>query len=182
MLSTTNPYAAGCCFYNTNWCNEAEEWLNTAIWVLIWEYLVRAIHWIPTWQGLDDFQKSLRPCHLEESSLSIGRVKEMHWLRARLGFQASSFMILASYCYCVILESNSITYLLKSYQWWTKTAMEIKKKYFPIVKEALLLSYVFFWQLFILPYFMYRLFKTISIRWIWNLDLEFRLSSLFLPG
>ena len=27
----------------------------------------------PTWQGLDGFQKPLRPCDLEESSLSIGR-------------------------------------------------------------------------------------------------------------
>ena len=29
--------------------------------VLIWEYSARAIQWIPTWQGLDDFQKSLHP-------------------------------------------------------------------------------------------------------------------------
>ena len=35
---------------------------------------VRAIQWIPTWHGLDGFRKSLRPCALDESSLSIGRV------------------------------------------------------------------------------------------------------------
>ena len=46
--------------------------------VLIWKYSVRAFQWIPTWQGLDGFQKSLRPCPLEESSLSIGRVNA-HW-------------------------------------------------------------------------------------------------------
>ena len=31
--------------------------------------------WIPTWQCLDGFQKSLPYCALDESSLSIGRVK-----------------------------------------------------------------------------------------------------------
>ena len=41
-------------------------------WVLIWEYSARAIQWIPTWQGLDDFQKSLDSCALNEKSLSIG--------------------------------------------------------------------------------------------------------------
>ena len=49
---------------------------NPGIWVLIWEYSVTAIKWIPTWQGLDGFQKqSPRPCPLDESSLSIGRNK-----------------------------------------------------------------------------------------------------------
>ena len=38
---------------------------------------MRTIQWIPTWQGLDGFQKCLRPCALEESSPSIGRVKRM---------------------------------------------------------------------------------------------------------
>ena len=42
--------------------------------VLIWEHWVRAIQWIPTWQGSDDFQKSICPCALDERSLSIGRV------------------------------------------------------------------------------------------------------------
>ena len=44
-------------------------------WVLIWEYSTRAIWWIPTQQGLDGFRKSLHPCALDESSLSIERVK-----------------------------------------------------------------------------------------------------------
>ena len=47
----------------------------TGKWVLIWECSVRAIQWIPIWQGLDDFQKSLCPCALEKSSLSLWRVK-----------------------------------------------------------------------------------------------------------
>ena len=34
---------------------------------------MRAIEWIPTFQCLDGFQKSLCPCALGESSLSIGR-------------------------------------------------------------------------------------------------------------
>ena len=49
------------------------DW-NPGMLVLIWEYLSIAIQWIQTWQGLDDFQKYLRPCALDESSLSIERV------------------------------------------------------------------------------------------------------------
>ena len=44
-------------------------------WVLIWEFSTRAFQWIPTWQGLDGFQKYLRSYALYKSSLSIGRVK-----------------------------------------------------------------------------------------------------------
>ena len=50
------------------------DW-NPGKWVLIWEYSARAFQWIPRWQGLDGFQKSLHPCALDESSKSIGRVK-----------------------------------------------------------------------------------------------------------
>ena len=50
------------------------DW-NPGIWVLIWEYSVRAIQWIPTWHGFEGLQKSLRLCALQESSLSIERVK-----------------------------------------------------------------------------------------------------------
>ena len=62
---------------------------NPGKWVLIWEYSARAIQWIPTWQCLDVFQKSLHSCALNESSVSIGRVK-LQWIvvdnysRARL--------------------------------------------------------------------------------------------------
>ena len=51
-----------------------KNYWNPVKWVLIWEYSVRAFRWIPTWQGLDIFQKSLRPCALGKSSLSIWRV------------------------------------------------------------------------------------------------------------
>ena len=47
------------------------DW-NTGTWVLIWEYYARTIQWIPTQQGLDSVQKSLRICALDKS-LSIGR-------------------------------------------------------------------------------------------------------------
>ena len=60
---------------NRKWCENPEKWLKPWPWVLIWEYLVRAIQWIPTWQGLDGFQKYLCPCSSDESILSIGRVK-----------------------------------------------------------------------------------------------------------
>ena len=60
---------------------------NPVAWVLIWEHSARTILWIPTWQGLDVFQKSLLSCALDESSLSIGRVNynpsilnvQAHW-------------------------------------------------------------------------------------------------------
>ena len=47
---------------NTKWCKKPK-------------YSARAIQWIPIWQGLDDFQKSVHSCALDESSLSIWRVK-----------------------------------------------------------------------------------------------------------
>ena len=46
---------------------------NPGKWVLFREYSERAFWWIPTWHGLDGFQKSLRPYALDERSLSIGR-------------------------------------------------------------------------------------------------------------
>ena len=48
---------------------------NDSIWVVIWEYSARAIQWIPILQGLDSFQNFLYPCALDESSLSLERVK-----------------------------------------------------------------------------------------------------------
>ena len=42
---------------NIRWCKKnTGKWLNPCTWVFIWEYSVKAIWWIPTWQGLDDFQ------------------------------------------------------------------------------------------------------------------------------
>ena len=39
--------------------------------VLIWEYSVRAIQWIPTWQGVDVCQKSLCSCALAKVALAL---------------------------------------------------------------------------------------------------------------
>ena len=47
---------------------------NPGIWVLIWEYSARAFEWIPNTIGLRWFKK-MESCALDESSLSIGRVK-----------------------------------------------------------------------------------------------------------
>ena len=58
-----------------------KNYCNPGILVLIWEYSVRAIQWIPTWKGLHGFQMSLHPCALNESSLSIRRVKGEMLLR-----------------------------------------------------------------------------------------------------
>ena len=67
MLLVTN-------LVNTKWCKNLKNDWNPCTWVLIWECSARYIEWIPTCQGLDCYQKSLRPCALDESSLSIGRV------------------------------------------------------------------------------------------------------------
>ena len=48
---------------------------NSGTWVLIWECTARAIQWIPIWQGLVGFQKSVHACVLDDNSLSIERVK-----------------------------------------------------------------------------------------------------------
>ena len=54
---------------NTKWFKKPENDWNPGTW-----YSAKAIQWIPTWQGLDGFQKPLRPCGLDESSLNIERV------------------------------------------------------------------------------------------------------------
>ena len=60
---------------------------NPGKWVLIWEYSARAFQWIPTWQGLDNYQKSLRPCTLDEISLGIGRVKLVGFIGKTMQFR-----------------------------------------------------------------------------------------------
>ena len=45
---------------------------------LAYEYSVTAIQWIPTWYGLDDFQNFLHFSPMDESSLSMERVKLLH--------------------------------------------------------------------------------------------------------
>ena len=57
---------------NTKSCENHEKKWNPGTWVRIWEYSARVSQCIPTWQG---FQKSLRSCAVEESSLSIRRVR-----------------------------------------------------------------------------------------------------------
>ena len=74
-LAASSIYAAGGEFdQKRNGAKTLENDWNPGKWVLIWEYSVRAIQWIPTWRGLDGFQKSLQSCPLDESSPSIGRV------------------------------------------------------------------------------------------------------------
>ena len=59
----------------TKWCKKAEKFLKswhigTHLRVLCDSYPINT----NIWQGFDDFQKSVRPHTLDESSLSIGRV------------------------------------------------------------------------------------------------------------
>ena len=75
-----NAYAAGdYTLTNMKWCKSPENDWNTGKWVIIWAYSARVFQWIPTWQGLDGFQKSLRLCALNENSLSIERVNVLCW-------------------------------------------------------------------------------------------------------
>ena len=69
---------------NTKWYKNMKNVWNPGKWVLIWEYSMRAIQWIPRWEGLDGFQKSLRPCALDEFSLNIGRVKTLQHMVSAL--------------------------------------------------------------------------------------------------
>ena len=54
--------------------NNLKNYWNPGKWVLILKYSLRAIQWIPAWQGLDGFYKTLRCCDLDKSCLGIGRV------------------------------------------------------------------------------------------------------------
>ena len=63
-----------------------DKWLKPWHMVLMWENSARAIQLIPTWQGLNGFQISLRPCALDKSSLSNGRVKTNPYAYIHLGF------------------------------------------------------------------------------------------------
>ena len=104
-----NPFAAWWLIWPIQ--NDAKnlktDW-NPGIWVLIWESSARAILWIPTWQGLDGFQKSLRSCALDERSLSIGRVKEIQLL-CELEEPLKTFISLSIVIY---IYKNSFSYFM----------------------------------------------------------------------
>ena len=75
LCTRVNPHAALLTnLTNIKWCKNLKNDWNPGKWVLIWEYSVRAIKWVP-WHGLDISQISLLLCALDESSLSIWRVK-----------------------------------------------------------------------------------------------------------
>ena len=67
-----NPYAAGTKFGYNKMIQKTLEMTET---LANWYSSARAIQWIPTWRDLYGFQKYLRPCALDESNLSIERVK-----------------------------------------------------------------------------------------------------------
>ena len=76
-------------FANTKWYKKLKNDGNPCTWVLIWESLVRTIQWTTIWQGLYYFQKSLHPCTLDESSLSVGRVNSVFQKRKQRIFPQS---------------------------------------------------------------------------------------------
>ena len=68
---------------NTKRCKKPKEVTDT--WVLIWKYSARATQWIPTCDKVYIFfRKSLCSCILEESSLSIVRVKPSRLQNAQI--------------------------------------------------------------------------------------------------
>ena len=89
---------------------------NPGKWVLIWEYSVRAIQWVPTWQGLDGFQKSLRICALDESSLSIVRVNS--FIASWVGRSIQGRLSWLQY------RREAMTFFLTILNWGTKTLEE----------------------------------------------------------
>ena len=85
---------------NTKWVKKKlKNFRNPGIWVLIWECSARAFQWVPTWQGFDGFKKSLHPCALDESSLSIGRVNPLMFVPAKKA-------IWQSWIFCEIFQAN----------------------------------------------------------------------------
>ena len=57
---------------NTKWCKTLKNDRYPATWVLIWDQYPMHIQCIPTWHGLDAFQKSLHLCALDENTPSNG--------------------------------------------------------------------------------------------------------------
>ena len=101
---------------DTKWCKTLKhEWKPWHAWLLIWEYSARVIQWLPTWQGLDVFQKSLSPCALDESTsiLSIGRVNEV--VKPNQGCPSFSFLEHRQ----SVLEHNNFRWALCKKSVWT---------------------------------------------------------------
>ena len=69
---------------NTKYCKNPRKVTETLAYWYSYECSSRAIQWIPTWQGLDVFQKSLHPCALDKSSFSIGSVNRKFPLDLRM--------------------------------------------------------------------------------------------------
>ena len=68
----------------TNVCKTPEKWRDHEKLVLIWECSARAFRWIPTWQGLDGFQNLLHFSPMNESGLSMERLKPYGFTHALL--------------------------------------------------------------------------------------------------
>ena len=98
---------------NTKWCKNLETWMKTCHICTHLRVLARAFYRIPTWQGLDGFQKSSWSCALDLNSLSIGRVTEQDQLsvlpfnhtpliicvRARLSTSKIGWQVFIHCCY-----------------------------------------------------------------------------------
>ena len=74
-----------------------KSYWNPGIWVLIWEYTVRAIIWIPTWQGLDGSQNL---CAL------------VLWTKVASALEGFKIPAQISECHCVFLKEHSEVLLI----------------------------------------------------------------------
>ena len=73
---------------------------------LAYRYSSESFQWIPTWQGLDGFQKSLHPCALEKSRPSIGRVKNDEFQIIMYG--VIFYVVFPLPCYYLAACTNSV--------------------------------------------------------------------------
>ena len=130
---THNPFIA-----NTNLCKNLENDWNHGTGLLICQYSAIAALWIPTLQGLDEFQRYLHPCALDESSLSIGRGKTffvpsflhlsmyLHWMTSEhwdaYAHSVVLFLFTGARCKAQYKYGVSSTAFIELYTWCPFTA------------------------------------------------------------
>ena len=93
---------------------------NPGTWVLL-RVLSVTFQWIPTWKGLDDFQKSVCPT-LEESSLSIGRdYNSSIYIEVNESFRRPRYLHIT-----IISMFLQINKMCGTFKWCPSIHMEVK--------------------------------------------------------
>ena len=102
----------------TKWCKKLKYDWNPGTWVLIWECSVKAIQWIPTWQGLDGFQKSLHPLHWKGYDLYCTITTSL--LSHPSGMSCLRLLLTAATCCHVTSELSDRQWPVS---WWSNCAV-----------------------------------------------------------